>query len=108
MQPGGADAAPDRVDEHPFARAHVPRRHERVVRGDEGLGDAAHRDEIEAVGNAGALGGGHATYSAWAPPPAMPNTAAPGSTRPHVRRRRFDDAREFEPGDVGREPGGAG
>ena len=47
LQRGGADARPDRVHEHPFARRDVRLRDHRVVRGDERLRDAAHRDEIE-------------------------------------------------------------
>ena len=85
-------------------------RHQRVVRGDERLGDAAHRHEVEPVGNrARTAPRARATYSACAPPPTMPNTGrrrldAAATPRP----ARLDDAGELEPGDVGRDAGRRG
>ena len=101
---GGADAAPDRVDEHPFAGS---RRRACVTSASCAVTNASGTppivDEVEPVRNRRALRGRHARRT---PPgrrrPTMPNTRAPSSTPGDIGAARLDDARELEPGDVGR------
>ena len=82
LQRGGADARADRVHEHPLAglrRARVVTSASCAVTNASGTPPIV--DEIEAVGHRRALRRrARATYSACAPPPAMPNTRAPTAT----------------------------
>ena len=73
-----ADAAADRVDQDPLARPQTRLRLERVVRGDEDLGDG--RGLLEARGSPGSArpsARGVTTYSACPPPPTIPKTRSP-------------------------------
>ena len=83
-------------------------RDHRVVRGDEDLGHAAGLHEVEPSGTGAHCAAGTASSSAWAPPPAMPNTRAPSAGTVDAGAVRDDLARELEPGDVGRRAGRRG
>ena len=81
---------------------------DRVVRGHERLGRAAHRDKVEPSGTGADWAAGTRRSSAWAPPPAMPNTrrrprrpsrrVRPRRPRPRTRARGCRAASRAAPG----------
>ena len=101
----GADAAAHGVDQHPLARGQPPPGHQRVVGGEEHLGDrrrlARRRAPRE---SASASSWCTVTSSACAPPPTSPITRSPTFQRVHAPHR-LHLAGVFQPGDVGRPAG---
>ena len=108
LQRRGADARPDRVHEHPFAGRDARLRDHRVVHGDEHLGHAAHRDEVEVRGDDRAVHGGDRDVLGLRAAARDAEHAVADRTRGHVRADRCDLAREFHAGNVGRNTGRRG
>ena len=105
----GADARPDRVDEHVLAGLQSTAGAHRVVGGHEHLGHAARGDEVE-PGRApvAQCRAGTTTYSACAPPPTTPNTWVPGAGRVTPGPMRSTTPANSMPGMSAGTPGGAG
>ena len=82
--------------------------HERVVRGHERLGRAAHRDEVEAVGHGRALRGRHRDVLGLRAAAGDPEHPGADLDAARLRADRLDDARELQAGDVGRRAGRRG
>ena len=78
------------------------------MRGDEGLGHAAHRDEIESVRYERAVRGGNRDVLGLRTAADDAEDAVADGGRHDVRAYRGHDAREFHPGNVGRDTGRRG
>ena len=90
------------MHQHPLAGPETGAGHEGVVRGDEGLGCAAHREQIEAVGHGRALRGRNRDVFGLGPAARDPEHPGAHVDAGGVGAAGLDDPGELQARDVGR------
>ena len=96
------------MHEHPFARANMGLGDHRVVRGQEGLGDSAHRDEVEQRGHDCTVDGGDGDVVGLCAAARDAEHAITDRERVDLGSDRSDDTGELHTRDVCRHAGRRG